>query len=146
MKRRSLLVFLVVAILWVGSLAVVGYAVAPDIALDENPQTKDYNSSKSNTSSIYTGIDKEGDIWVGCVRNMPLVRDVWIGTYGGASVMVEFDEYGDITVGELKRSPEFDTLILEALDEALGVWEEVMTTGSATLPGGSVISSALQEK
>ena len=131
MKRRSLLVFLVIAFLWVGSLAVVGYLFAPDIASDENPQTGNYNSSLSNTSSIYTGIDKEGDIWVGCVRNMPLVRYVWIGTYGGASVMVEFDEYGDITVGELKRSPEFDTLILEALDEALSAWEKEMTTVGA---------------
>lgn len=132
MKRRSLLVSLVlIAILIVGSLTVMGFAVAPDIPLDQNPQTGNYNSSLSNTSSIYTGIDKEGDIWVGCVRNMPLVRDVWIGTYGGASVIVEFDEYGDITVGELKRSPEFDTLILEALDEALSAWEKEMTTVGA---------------
>lgn len=130
MKGHRLLVFLVIAILWVGSLAVMGFAVAPDIPLDQNPQTGNYNSSLSNTSSIYTGIDKEGDIWVGCARSGP-VRDVWIGTYGGASVIVEFDEYGDITVGELKRSPEFDTLILEALDEALSAWEKEMTTEGA---------------
>jgi hypothetical protein len=121
MKRHSLLVFLVVAILWIGSLAVVGYVVAPDIALDQNPQTKDYNSSKSNTTSIKIGLDGEGYPWIGLVH---LTKDgnVQVGTHGGNMVEIEVTEFGNIIVGELKRSPEFDGLILEALDEALSVW------------------------
>lgn len=121
MKGHRLLFFLTIAILWVFSLAVVGYAVAPDIALDQNPQTKDYNSSKSNTTSIKVGEDERGDWWVGLV-SLTDDGDVRAGTHGGNSVKIEWDEYGNIIVGELERSPEFDGLVLEALDEALSQW------------------------
>ena len=130
MKRRSLLVSLVVAVLWVGSLAVVGYVVTPEPRMDVNPQTKSYNSSKSNTTSIYIGVDERDDIWIGIAR-IDEDGKYWIGAHGDDSVTVGFDEYGNVRVSEPSRSPEFDDKILEVVDEAFGLWETVSSHDTA---------------
>ena len=140
MKGHRLLVFLVIAILWVFSLAVVGYIATPNTPLDQNPQAEDYNSSRSNTTmSIYIGTDNSSNLWIGVLHITP-DGVIQAGTDGGNSIEVKFDEYGNIIVGELRHSPELDGKILAALNEALSLWEKEMTTGGgeiALAPGAS---------
>ena len=65
---------------------------------------------------------------------------IQVGADGGNNIEVKFDEYGNIIVGKLRHSPEFDGKILAALDEALSLWEKEMTTGGgeiALAPGAS---------
>ncbi len=128
MKRHRLPVSLVIVILILGSLVVVGFVAAPDISLEQNPQAEDYNSSRSNTAtSISVGEDTDGNLWIGIVRT---TEDgvTQIGTHNGNSVEVSFSEFGDLIVSEPRQSPEFDGLILEAIDEAFSVWERGVTT------------------
>lgn len=95
---------------------------------DENPQTNDYNSSKSDIAHISVGEDSKGNLWFGVVQIDGDGR-YRIGTHGGDSVTVGFDEYGSVWTSELRHSSEFDGALLEAIEEALSMWEKVLTTG-----------------
>ena len=129
MKGRRLLVFLVIAILWVFSLALVGFVVAPNTPLEQNPMGENHNSSRSNTStSMWTFEDEEGDLRIGIVW-LDGEGNYRVGTHGKDSVTVGFDEYGNVTVSERLRSPEFDGMILDAIGQAFSVW-----AGSAECP------------
>ncbi len=129
MNGHRLLVSLAIAILIGGSLVVGGCSATPDRPVtDEDPQTKDDESSEPDAAYISVGEDSEGSLWFGVVQ-IDGDGSYRIGTHGGDSVEVSFSEFGDLIVSEPRPSEEFDSLTLEAIDEAFGVWEKGMTTG-----------------
>ncbi len=128
MKGHRLLVFLVIAILWVFSLAVVGFVVAPNTPLEQNPMGE-YNSSISNSSTTLAIFeDEQGDLRIGMVW-LDGEGNYRVGTYGKDNITVGFDEYGNVSASRPRRSPEFDGMIIDSIGQAFSVW-----AGSAKCP------------